>query len=551
MSIRVWVWALALTTGCYSGLDEGSPAADDGEDGDSEGEGESEGDSDGETLDCTQLRVGPGDLVRLTITQYDNTVRDLLGIDLGQADATFASDVFVGQFTVGAPVEPLVAKQLVLAAEAIADALDPNALVPCDAATGDDACADAFITSFGRRAFRHDLSTAEVDTLREIYELGDDFPHGIRLVVQAVLQSPQVVYMMIPDTADAQPGDVVALDDFSIASRLSYTLWNTMPDDALLDAAAEGSLSTDEGLAAAVDRMLADPRAEDGVMEFYDHVLHADLVGTVAKNPGTFPDFDAQLARDLQDSFEAGLLALHFGERPGTVAALLSGLPLLANDHIADYYGWTRDDPSQAWGPVTAPGAHRGGILSHPALASLLARPTAPAIVERGLFVREQLLCSPLPPPPPGVETEVPEPSESATPREWFEEHRANPECSGCHNLIDPLGYGMEQYDADGRWRDTYPGGQPVDASGELITATAQPFTDLAELESLLSTDPAVVDCMVDHWLSYAARRELVSDDDCSRQALREALDQSGGSLDALVRATVMSDGFRHVTVPQ
>ncbi len=544
-----WAWALLLATGCYSGA-QGGPA-DDADSGASEGD-PTEGDSDGDPLDCSDNHVGEGDLVRLSIAQYDNTVLDLLGVDPQQAQATFASDVFVGKFTVGAPVAPLVAKQLVLAAEAVAEQIDPASLVTCDPQTGDDACADAFIESFGRRAFRHDLTADEVAMLREIYELGDDLAHGVRLVVQAALQSPQLVYLMIPDTADAEPGEVVALDDFSVASRLSYLLWNTMPDDALLDAATAGRLTTDDGLAAELDRMLADPRAADGVMEFYDHVLHVGLVGTVSKNPALFPDFDAQLARDLQTSLRRSLLALHLGDEEGTLPQLMSGLPLFASEHMADYYGWTTTQGAQEFNPVDSTPQHRGGVLSHPALASLLARPTTPSLVERGVFVLDEMLCSPLPPPPPGVETDVPEPDADATPREWFEQHRANPECSGCHNLIDPFGYAMEAYDADGSWRDTYPGGQEIDSSSDLVLAgTSHSIANLAELEDVLSAEPLVVECMVDHWLSFAARRELVSDDDCSRQALTQALETTNGSLDALVRATVMSDGFRYVAVPR
>ncbi len=545
-----------LVSGCYTGGDfdaaadasggietDGSDTQDDdsgGSSGGTDGTGEDPGE-----LDCQMgPQVGEDSLVRLTLRQYDATVRDLVGVDASVARTSFSADVRLGEstdtrFTAGAPVSALVAKQLMLGAESIADQVDVSALTDCD---GGDTCMDAFVLDFGRRGFRRPLSEAEAAVLRSIYDAEPSHDAGVRALVQAMLQSPAFLYLLLPDTQGAAPGEIVALDDWAVASRMSYFLWGTMPDAELFAAAQGGTLSSDEGIRAELARMLADPRAEAGIREFYDAVIELDFVETITKDATAYPEFSTELAGDLHESLWLGLRALHL-EGDGTLASLIDAVPLYANARLSNYYGFSGAN-SETFEPV----AELGGLLSHPGMAALLSKPGDTAIVERGLFVRGALLCSPLPPPPPGVEPELPEGGDWDTPRERLAQHREDPACAGCHNLIDPIGYAMENLDADGRTRALWPSGVPVDASGELLLgADAYAFEGLPGLESALSDQPQYEACMVNHWLTFATRRVPGELDACVVDGILAETSAQNGSLDALMEAIVLSDGFRLV----
>ncbi|MEM6292149.1 MAG: DUF1592 domain-containing protein [Myxococcota bacterium] len=554
---------LAMVPGCYAGIPTGGddpsgmPDTDGASGGSSGGDADDAGTDDGQTggedppgtADCAMgPQVAAETLVRLTQAQYDATVRDLVGVDASVARTGFSADVRLDQdpetpFVEGAPVTALVAKQLMLGAETISAQVDVPAVSNCD---GGEACVEAFLTDISTRGFRRPATTDELDVLRSIYDAEPSHDAGVRAVVEAVLQSPSFIYLILPDTSGAQPGDVVALDDWSLASRLSYFAWGTMPDAALFDAAASGSLSTEEGLAAQLDRLLADPRAEEGVRGFYDAVLELERIATLTKAPESYPDFTTEIADDLHTSLWTALRALHF-EDDGTLGDLAAGLPLYANDRLAAYYGLP-PGPGEAFEPVL----DAGGVLAHPGMAALLAKPTESAIVERGVFVRAALLCNPLPPPPPEVEAELPEGGDWDSPRERFEEHRADPSCAGCHDLIDPIGYAMETLDGDGRARTEYPSGVAVDPSGELLLGSdTQSFETLSELEAIIGGSEAFESCMVDHWLAYATRRVPGALDACAHDDIAAATREAGGSVETLLRATVLSEGFRYVMVTE
>ncbi len=556
MKLPIYLGASLLLGGCYTGfqgdIDQTGSAGDaDGGGVDDGGEDDGGDDGDGgEPVDCSEgPHAGEGDLVRLSNAQYENTVRDLLGVEPSAITNGFTSDLLIGEFAVGDPLKPDVAAQMVRAAENVAAAVNVTGLVPCDPSDG-ASCAETFIAQFARRAYRHDPSGEELANLRELFDMGDDFDDGIRLVIQATLQSPQVLYLYVPDTADVDPGRTVLLDDFSVASRLSYLLWNTMPDDALLDAASAGELSSLAGLEASFDRMMADPRAEHGVMEFYRRVVDSNRVGSVEKDPAYYPEWNEQLAQALETSLETSLYSMHFGDAPGTLEQMMSELPLFANDDLATFYGWERE-PGTGFTPVTDAGRHGRGILSHPAIAALRGKENMADIVGRGVWARTTLLCSPPGDPPPGQNVELDPPPPGVTPREQLEQHRANPGCAGCHTLFDPIGFAMDHYDSDGRFRERYPDGREIDTTGEFTLGSETHAVDgLEQLENVILDDPTFNDCMIDHWLTFAARRVPGAMDECSVDQLRAEVAESGGSLHTLVRATVLGDGFRYVAVP-
>ena len=424
---------LALMVGCRSG---GLPSADT--------------DTDGETepLCAADTPVAR----RLSHFEYDNTVRDLLGT-ARRPSVAFPPDAEV------LAVSRLLAEGYQSAAEDLAaEARDHlERVVPCDAAaTG---CDEEFVRAFARRAYRRPPTEDEVQRLLAVHRGGADFADGVALVVEVVLQSPQFLYMH--DT---------------LTTRLSYLLWGSMPDEALLAAELPADLD------AQVDRMLAGSRARDNVAHFHARWLGLDAA----------PDHLVESAQAFTD-------AIFWSD--GTLEDLLT----------AD-----------------------GGVLTQPAIMAALAKPDQTHPIKRGLFVREQLLCQTPPPPPPDVNVAVPTPEPGVSTRERFAQHTADPACAGCHALIDPIGFAFEHYDENGDYR-TQDGGRPIDASGELIdTDVDGPFVGAAQLAERLAASQQVSDCMVTQWFTYAHGRPPTEDDACVLEELQRRFEESGRRLSVL-----------------
>ena len=547
---------IGLALGCYdgvsgtgdAGLTEGVSAAGEGGSGSSDGESD-----DGPEGACADPAVGVSPLRRLTRSQYNNTIRDLLGIE-GDPASELAPDEKVGAFFSNstAPVGELLAEQYMRVAEDLADTAvaDLDALVPCDPASdASAACGEAFVDEFGLRAFRRPLYADERDALVGLFEKGRtevDFSEGVRLVILAALQSPQFLYHLELDLPDTEAGDVVSLEPYEVASRLSYFLWDSMPDDELLRAAGSGDLDTTEQLRAQAERMLDDPRAADAIESFHMQWLHIDAIGTLEKNPDAYPAFDTAL-RDAM-ALETRRFAdwvIRFDD--GRLETLLTAPYSFLDGPLFDLYGVTQPAGHDPTMPVELDPTQRAGLLTQASVLARHAHADQSSPVHRGKLVRENILCTPLAPPPPEVDVIPPPLDPDATTRERFDQHRSDPSCAACHNLIDPIGFGFEHYDGIGAWR-AMEGDKAVDASGELIGTEDidGEFDGAPELARRLAESEQVRACVAEQWFGFAFGRSPADDDECSFDTMALAFAESDHDIRELLVAIVTTDAFRY-----
>ena len=488
-------------------------------------------------------------LARLTAAEYERTVTDLIGRDPALSFALTA-DSEAGGFRVGTGLPALLIEQYIDAAEEIAArvvAEDLARLVPCGA-NADRACAESFVRAFGTRAFRRTITPQEEEAYLTAFDLGAalDFGAGIEAVVASFLASPNFLYHVEGPAEPAPAGSTVPLDSFSLASRLSYLLWGSMPDDALLAAAADGELD-ESGLEAHARRMLDDPRASGGVQEFARQWLKLDALSSMARDPYIYPEFDAEYPLRLRASIESFVEEAFHGPDP-TFANLFTASYVYADDVLASTLGL----PSGTSERRSADPTRRRGLLTQPALMALYGRDTQTDPIHRGLFIRTKVFCQQLPDPPDNVDVSVPDPVVGESTRERFTRLTAESSCSGCHELINPLGFGFEHYDAIGRWRGD-DGGRPVDASGVVRGGTDVdgPFDGAAELTDRIAESETASSCMALQWFRYGLGREQTSFDACSLTQIGSDFASSGGNLRELLVAIVRSDAFRHVYVQE
>ncbi len=553
--------------GCYEGASIGASGTDssasDGagsaSDSDTEGSG-TEGDpSPAAACADQEVQVGLARMRLLTRYEYDNTVLALLG-DASAPAQSFpaenqstafennAGDHQVTKDTVRRYLD--VAEDLAATARAAGFETLTNGTVPCELTTGDAACGSAFITGFGRRAFRRPLEPAEQALFETLFttELeARGFEEALEMTLQAIMQSPQFLYRveMLPEGASV--GEVVEVSDYEAASRLSYFLAATTPDDALLDAAAAGQLHTPEQLEAHARRILETPEARLAVRQFHRQWLGLSALQSVTKDPAAFPGLAldtaaADWSQSVQDFSEHIVF-----DGGGTFDDLLQSDAVFLSPQLAEFYGASPNGD----GSYTMPG-ERAGLLTQPALMALYAYPDRSSPIARGVWVRQRMLCHTLPPPPDDVDIEPPSVDPGATTREQFAEHTSEPACAGCHVLIDPLGFPFEHYDAVGRWR-TEENGRAIDASGEFSGVADDdlrgPVDDAVELAGKLAESSDFRDCATEQWFTFALGRlpDRVADE-CSLLQASEVVAESGDIRDLLV-AIVVSDAFRYRVV--
>lgn len=545
---------ISLLGACYTGASVQQDALDEvGSSGPEPtgGDGDSEGSSTGDPVPsaCAEMDgadVGPTPALRLTQSQYANAVRDLLNVE-ADIEAILPEDETLGVFASNAltSVTELQVEQYMNAAEAAAEAAaDANTLPTCEAEDGE--CVAAFTVEFGRRAFRRPLSDEQLSMYTELYgeriAQGDSSQEAMQTTVAAILQSPSFLYR-IEQPSDDLSDDLVALDDFALATRMSFFLWNSIPDDALLDVAENAELSETEMLRRQAERMLEDPRAERTIRQFHQQWL--GLRDSLEKSEA-FDDFGPDVAKSMVD--ESLRFADHVIRRgDGRLSTLLTASYTLLDERLVEFYGI---DPGSEWSPETVvelDPTQRSGLLTHPSFLATHAHFDRTSPVSRGLMIRERLLCQTPPPPPPDIDVEVPDVSPDTTVREQLERHREDPACAGCHVLFDPLGLGFEHYDAVGRFRANE-AGMPVDASGE-VTATSDidgAFDGAVELSEILASSDQVRSCVAETWLQFALGRGLDERDECSAETIRLDFTATDGDVGSLLVAIVLSDSFRN-----
>jgi hypothetical protein len=500
---------------------------------------------------------------RLTHSQYNNTVRDLLG-DFSKPAARFPEEDYVDGFKNQLRMQsmpPLLVEVYSSTAEKLAANAfrigDINGLIPCNpAAAGDTRCRDRFIRQFGMKAFRRPLRDSEIRRYTQAFaeqaRQSGKFLEGARAVVEAMLQSPKFLFHL-----EAGPDGKSV--DYDVASRLSYFLWDTMPDQTLFDAAASGGLRTAAGREKHARRMLADPRAREALDEFFIEWLRLDRVPNAVKERRRFPEFTAELAASMVEETRKLLHHIVWNDR-NFLEVFTAGYSFLTSD-LATLYQAPK--PPAEFELTKFPGdLPRAGLLGHASLLTSTSGPADTSPTARGLFIREQFLCQHVPPPPPGVNTQLPEPTEgkAKTKTQLMVEHVSNPACSSCHRLMDPIGFGLEGYDAIGKHRDkeaiflaaaTESGRNagrrvelPLEPKGEIAGLPASGFTDARRLGRILADSPVCQECVVRQMFRYAyGRLETPADQEAIAQ-LFTRFKESGFKFRELVVAIVTSPEF-------
>jgi hypothetical protein len=503
---------------------------------------------------CQEAAPAVTAIRRLTQDQYLNTVRELLGDPKLSAGSQLprddlGDDVFADPRTL--IVSPDWASSAMDAAEAAARSATANlsAIMPCDpAVAGETACAQRFITAFGKRAFRRPLESGEVTALTNVYGVGarsGGFSHGIELVVRALLQSPSFLYRVELGQKDGSSGNAIRLSPHEVASRLSYLLWNTMPDPKLLGAADGGKLATADDIAAQARRMLADPRARATLADFHGRWMGIADLGAVPRDPTRYPQFGDPLTAAMRT--ELGLYVedvMFAGD--GRLDTLLTSHFTYVDATLAPIYGV----PPPAGGTfarVDLDPAQRSGVLTSAGVITAHTYADESEAIHRGKFVRERLLCTTPPDPPPDLMVMPPAPAPGVPVRQRLAEHSVVPSCKACHVLMDPIGFGFEAYDALGRYRTKDTNGAPIDDSGVLaMTADVDgPFKGPIELGQKLARSNQVRDCAVSTTLKYAEGPDAAGDA-CTTRKLTAAFDASRHDLRELFVAITRTDGFRY-----
>ena len=541
----------------------------------------------------TSLTAGEGDAApkqlvrRLTHAQYDNTVRDLLG-DYSKPAERFPPEDYIDGFKnqlTGQGMPPLLVETYSTAAERLAlNAFrigDINGLVPCAPSQGasrqssagssraaadkwawnDQKCRDAFVRRFGLRAFRRPLTEDEVKRYSSVFseqaQVSRRFLDGARVVVEAMLQSPNFLFHV-------EAGPDGKYTDYDVASRLSYLLWNTMPDDALFEAAAKGELSSAAGRERIARRMIENaPKRRDALDQFFEEWLRFDRVVNAVK-ANRFQAFTPELAIAMAE--ETRTLLHHLVTNDINFMEALTADYSFLTSELAEVYGLPA--PKEQFEMVKFPGdSNRAGILGQGTFLASTAGPTDTSPTARGIFIRERLLCQHVPPPPPGVITTLPDPLVNEKPkgrRQLMVEHVENPTCASCHRLMDPIGFGFEHFDAIGQYRqqEMIPvprrggdggggrrGGPPpipleIDARGEIAGLPSSNFSGARQLGTILANSPVCQECVVRQMFRYSyGRLELASDEKTIDQ-LYDQFKASGFKFKSLLVALVQSPEF-------
>jgi hypothetical protein len=417
-------------------------------------------------------------------------------------------------------------------------------IVFCAPEYGDESridCARLVIARFAERAFRRPVPADEVERILAIFRLahdrGESFERGVQLALTTVLASPRFLFLVEPESASVDR----LLTEYELASRLSYFLWSSMPDEPLDREARAGTLRAN--LRQQVVRMLGDPRSGELVKNFTGQWLQLRKLEGVARDVDLYRGFDDKLRAAMRDETERYFAYILQNNR--SVLELIDSDYTFVNESLARHYeieGVTGD----AFRRVALADRRRGGVLTQASVLTLTSNPNRTSPVKRGQWILQQLLGTPPPPPPPDVAKldESRQAADVASLRERMELHRAKPECASCHQQMDPLGFALENYDAIGRWR-TRDGGFPIDPSGELIGG--RKFADIQELKRLLGSTASqkFTRCLIENMLTYGLGRGLEALDYCAVEEIRQRLAASDYRIHSIVFGIVESKAFQ------
>jgi hypothetical protein len=545
---------------CGGDGDARSPGetATEGDGGTAEGDGGT-ADDDGGTADdddggATAFDPGAAVLPRLTAQQYRNSLEHLLGPDLPATTVEADTNPYLF-YSIGATSTTLSELGTQMYEEAadlgthhvFGDPTRRLAVVGCEPTAVGDACVQDFVHAFGRRAYRRPLTDEEHARWLAVASAADvpDAWEGLRLVVAGMLQSPYFLYRVELGEPDPEDPSRLRYTDFEMASRLSFLLWSSTPDDALLDAAEAGELGDAAGVVAHAERLLADPRARVAVQDFFAQYFDLGRLSGLSRDPAAYPAYSETIAGSMRTEVQLVVDDFVF-RRDADLRGVFGTRETFVNDELAALYGVDAPGASPiAYVPVELPeSGPRAGLLTLGAFLAMNAHETETSPTLRGKYVRERVLCEEVPPPPDDVDTQVePADMEGKTLRERLEEHRTNPVCAGCHAFIDPPGFLFEHFDSIGAYR-TEDNGWPIDASGDL---DGMPLADARDLAEALKEEPRVGTCVVTQLLRHAHGRLETESEESIIEDLDARFEDEGYRFRALLLHVVSHDGFRHL----
>lgn len=515
----------------------------------------------GQTVDGLALPSGStpiAHLHRLTTSELQNSLKDLLGDDVPLKEVE-PDNVVDGFASIGAgvvAVSPAGVGQYETAARAATDFVFADATrlatrLACAPQAAADACIAKTIGSFGRRAFRRPLTDAELTRLTTLATTvagkeGNTPSAGLRSALNAILQSPSFLYRVELGAPSAADGGRLKYTDFEMASRLAAILWDSVPDDALLDAAQAGMLATVDGIKTQAARLLADPKAHRAIRAFTDELFGMSRFGEAVKDPALFPTWTDDLKPAMLQELELKVEDMVFSQK-GDFFSLYDDRVTFLNHQLAKFYGLP-DVQGEGFIRTQLPAdSPRVGLLGTGAVLAGHALPQRTSPTQRGKFIAESLLCRTVPAPPNNVPPLPAMPLPGQTLRQRLEEHRSSPACSGCHALMDPYGFGMEDFDGVGLYR-TMDSGSPLDSTGTFTGPglDGSAFKGLAELGAALRKQPVLGPCMVSKLYAESQGRTATELDRATINQLSTGF-ATGHQVDQLILAMVQSESFRFV----
>ena len=508
-------------------------------------------------LDCSKPTAPRASMRRLTRFEYNNTVRDIFKITTRPADALPGEEVGNG---FGNDADALGVSRLLIdgyrmVAHTIALQVAPDnakaaTFAGCPSPLNESTCSSKLIAGLGPKAFRRPLEARETTSLASIYStirMTGDFAAGARAVIERILQSPQFLYRI--EFGEAVDGNATLMrpTPYEMASRLSYLFWGSAPDQQLLDAAAAGELRTKADILAQAQRLVADPLAKDVARFFHGQLYGIRGLDALVRDVNFYPTFKPGMGALMRQETEQFIDHVVWNGT-GSFNELMTAPYTFVNSTLATFYGMS-PVTGDAFTKVNVDPSKRLGLLTQASILALTTPGSRTDPVVRGKWVYNNMLCRSVPDPPPGIPP-VADPSPGITTRQRFEQHRSSDQCKGCHMMLDPIGFGFENYDGVGLWRDL-DNGLPIDASGNVPnTDIAGPFYGAVELARKLGESRDAQNCYVGKWLVYAYGRVETAQDGCTRLALQDAFAAAGGNIKQLMVALTQTDAFLYGPAP-
>lgn len=498
---------------------------------------------------CTTEDAGPTPMRQLTATEYRKTIFDLTGLEVDiegypAVTVTEGFDNNVELLNVGAALATFLQKRAeFLASELVEDEPFLADYAGCDDGLS-EVCASDLVTHFGARVLRRPISAEEHEQFLELYRWGEDQTdegRGTRLVLQALLQDPHFIHRVEQGTSGKASG-------YEIATRLSYLLWQSMPDAELFAAAESGELDTREGIEAQTRRMMETPEFSDTVASFHRQWLQLDVVSHAEKDPELYPDFTSDLRAQLRVETEELVKDVVTN---GSFGDLFTATHAFLNEETAPIYG-VEDVSGSELQRVELDPDERRGILTRVGFLAAWATSDGTSPIKRGAFIRERILCAPLPPPPADVDNTTPPVDETLTRREQTEQLTSAEACTGCHTLINSTGFLFENYDTVGAFREVE-NGQQIDASAEIQAAGDANgiYENAREFSEALAESKQVRACAVSNWWQFSTGRHAVPADDCAVERIEQRFTESNGDIAQLLVDIALSDTFRNRTLEE